>query len=149
MVICGRRTETQELLPVPFSITLLCLHCPVPWEATCVSCPMVAPLTSLIIPYVGGTIDGMVTAEEDEDSLPFNLGVCFHDDYISLQPGWLWHGPWDSSASNLDSILSLFVLRVINSLLLLFVSGFMAIFCSFGLSTPLALVPSLKTNKNQ
>ena len=134
MVICGRRTETQELLPVLFPITLLCLHCPVSWEATCARCPVVAPLTSLIIPSVGGTIDWMVTAEEDEGSLPFNLGVCFHDDYISLQPGWLWQGPWDSSASNLDSILSFFVLRVINSLLLLFVSGFMAIFCSFGLS---------------
>lgn len=109
---------------------------------------MVAPLISLVIPSVGGTIDCMVTAEEDEGSLPFNLGVCFGDDYIALQPRWLWHGSWDSSASNLDSVLSFLVLRVINSLLLLFVTGFMAIFCSFGLATPLALVPSLKTNKN-
>lgn len=109
---------------------------------------MVAPLISLVIPSVGGTIDCMVTAEEDEGSLPFNLGVCFGDDYITLQPRWLWHGSWDSSASNLDSVLSFLVLRVINSLLLLFVTGFTAIFCSFGLATPLALVPSLKTNKN-
>lgn len=112
MVECGRGTETQELLPIPFSITLLCLHCPVPWEATCASCPMAAPLTSLIIPSVGGIIDWMVRAEEDEGSLPFNLGVCFSDDYISLPSGWLWHGPWDSSASYLDSVLSFFVLRV-------------------------------------
>lgn len=68
-------------------------------------------------------------------TLPYNQGGCGH---VS----------WDSSASNLDSVLSFFVLRVISSLLLLFVTGFMAIFCSFGLATPLALVPSLKTDKN-